>query len=768
MILSLVLNLAGMFSPEKKVSMKLVLVESPTKARKLTGYLGHEYTVRASVGHIRDLPKSKLGVDVDHDFKPEYLIPKEKAKVVKELKVLASRADQVIIATDPDREGEAIGWHLREVLGNHKELKRFVRATFHEITKPAILAAIDHPGEINLHLVDAQQARRVVDRLVGYTVSPVLWKKIRFGLSAGRVQSVALRLIVEREVEIENFKPEEYWEVDVLLSLVLPQKSPSTLIEKKDGKYFQNNKIETIPEGMIVGRVVEVNGKAYNPKQAADVNPVLAELSSSAYHVQAVEKKARTRVSLPPLTTSTLQQQAATRLGYTSKNTMRLAQALYEEGLITYHRTDSVSLASQAVAMGREYIEQTFGKSYMPDQPRYFATKSKNAQEAHEAIRPTDAFLTSAGLRAQTKGLTEQHFKLYDLIWRRFVACQMQAAVYDQTTILTEFVGKQGRGVVKSTGSILKFDGWMKLFPNQGDVLLPDVKQDQVLHYVEENAAQKFTEPPARYNDASLVKVLESEGIGRPSTYASIISVIEERGYVERREKRFFPTVIGRAVHTFLQEHFDTIVDYKFTANMEDDLDAVARGEKKWQEIVKSFYAPLEKTVEKVVDSAPRAQIPVEKTGVPCPKCGEKDHGEVVLRTGRYGKFKSCSRFPDCDFTENIVEKVPDVKCPLCGEGDVVVKPTRFRRDFFGCGRYPACDWASWSKPKPGDHITPAQWAEQKAERAARKAAREAAMGKAPSGASSSSEKSFAKKSTVMKKNKTSPRATKKSSAKKK
>jgi len=714
--------------------MKLVLVESPTKARKISGYLGSPYVVKASVGHIRDLPKSKMGVDIDHQFQPEYLIPKDKLKVVKELKTLADGADQIIIATDPDREGEAIGWHLQQILSGAEETgkkkvkkvtqaevdanladqkKRFVRATFHEITKSAILDAIAHPVQLNMDLVNAQQARRVVDRLVGYSVSPVLWKKIRYGLSAGRVQSVALRLIAEREREILAFVPEEYWELDVLLN------STQTKVSPLNEEVFAG-KVE-LPTGAFIGRVIELNGKAFDPHIQTDVQPVLAQLNAAHYLIFSIEKKERTRVSLPPLTTSTLQQQSATRFGYTSKATMRLAQQLYEEGLITYHRTDSVNLSTQAVEMARNYIESSFGVQYKPAQPRYFATKTKNAQEAHEAIRPTDSSVAPDFVKSK---LGDQHAKVYDLIWRRFVGSQMNSAVYDQTTVLTEATTLDKQTVkIKTNGSILKFDGWMKLFPNQGDVLLPELQTQQPIIYIQHLAAQKFTQPPPRYNDASLIKTLEQEGIGRPSTYASIISVIEDRGYVQRQDKKFMPSAIGLAVNDFLFKHFTTIVDYKFTANMEDDLDAVSRGEKEWQKIVGVFYAPLEKTVKSVIDTAERAQIPVEKTGETCPKCGATENGEVVIRSGKFGKFKSCSRFPECDFTENIINKVEGLICPLCQKGDVLIKPTRFGKDFYSCSRYPECDWANWSKPNPETKLTQAEWDKMKEERAARKLA---------------------------------------------
>lgn len=703
--------------------MKLVLVESPTKARKLSGYLDKQYVVRASVGHIRDLPKSKLGVDVARGFEPEYLIPKDKQKVVKELQQLAKSAEIVILATDPDREGEAIGWHLQQVLGPKVEKDTpFVRSTFHEITKQAVLDAISHPEQLNMNLVDAQQARRVLDRLVGYSVSPVLWKKIRYGLSAGRVQSVALRLIVERDREIEAFVPEEYWELDVLLDTAVGNSG-------KVDQEWKSGKPEDTPAGMLVARLVKLDGKEYKPTNAQDVLPVVGVLPGAAYEVVSIENKERRRSAPPPFSTSTLQQQAATRLGYTSKNTMRLAQQLYEEGLITYHRTDSLNIAGQAIQAARGYLEHVYGAQYVPAKPNYYSNKSKNAQEAHEAIRPTDVQLSPERMRSMHVGkLTEQHARLYELIWRRFLASQMPPAVYDQTTAMISFAAadQSHTGQLKVTGSVLKFDGWMKLFPNQGDVILPPLTEKQPLEYRDHLDAQKFTQPPPRYNDASLIKTLEQEGIGRPSTYASIISVIEDRGYVERKEKKFFPTPIGMAVSDFLLAHFQKIVDYKFTANMEDDLDAISRGEKEWRKIIAEFYGPLEKTVGEVVENADRAQIPVEKTGEPCPKCGATEGGEVVIRTGRFGKFKSCSRFPACDYTENIVNKVEGVMCPLCHEGEVLIKPTRYGRDFYSCSRYPKCDWASWQKPKPGDVITKEQWEQVKAEREERRKAKEA------------------------------------------
>lgn len=688
--------------------MQLVIVESPTKARKLRTYLGDGYKVEASVGHIRDLPKTEMGVDIEKDFTPKYVISPDKEKVISILKKAAHAADGVILATDPDREGEAIAWHLTHVL---KEVthEKFKRATFHEITKQAVQDAIAHPSKLKMDLVNAQQARRVVDRLVGYEVSPVLWRKVRRGLSAGRVQSVALRMIVEREREIAAFKPEEYWEVDVALRIVAG-KITETIFA--DGKV-----IDQLPADVFVARVIEINGKAFDPKNKKDVEPVVEGLPKAGYSITSVERKERSRSSLPPFTTSTLQQAAANRLGMSSKQTMKLAQDLYEEGMITYHRTDAVNLSQQAITMARSYIERNFGKLYVPEKPRVFANSSKNAQEAHEAIRITDVSVSAEAVAQHGHKLTERHAKLYDLIWRRFLASQLPSAVYDQTTItVTATMENKKTATLRTTGSVLKFDGWMKLFPDRTDVILPSVNQGQTVHYQAHNAAQKFTLPPPRYNDASLVKALEQQGIGRPSTYASIISVIEDRGYVSRDARRFVATPIGMTVSDFLIKHFPVFMEYQFTAEMEEDLDRISRGEKEWVKVVSTFYKPFHKKIEEAAD-AKRAEVPVEKTGVKCPKCGDLPDGggEIVIRSGRYGKFKSCSRFPECDFTENIVDKVEGVVCPLCQKGDVIARKSRWGKEFFGCARYPECDWASWKKPETGMTITPAEWKAQQA-----------------------------------------------------
>lgn len=724
--------------------MKLVIVESPTKARKLKGYLDSSFAIEASVGHVRDLPRKEIGVDVEKNFEPKYEVSKDKSKVLSKLKTLAKRADTIVLATDPDREGEAIAWHVKHILetakGVGKKDKDFVRSTFHEITKPAVLDAINNPKEINMNLVDAQQARRIVDRLVGYEVSPVLWRKVRRGLSAGRVQSVALRLIVEREREIEEFKPEEYWELDVAFH---PDHAARKLVT-------ENSWVEPLPDDVFVARVVKYKSKAYSPKQEADVTPLVQALPEALFTVSSVEKKQRKRSSLPPFTTSTLQQAASTRLGMSSRQTMTLAQQLYEEGLITYHRTDSVSLSGQAISMAREYIAKVYGSEYVPEKPRVFRSSSKNAQEAHEAIRVTEVTIKPEDVPSKGAKLTARHGALYDLIRRRFLASQMPEARYDQTTILISAKHKNLSAELKTTGSILSFDGWMRLFPGGGDTILPNISQGQELSYQDLLAAQKFTQPPARYNDASLVKELEKRGIGRPSTYASIISVIVERGYVERESKRFFATPIGMTVSDFLLKHFPVFMEYDFTAEMEEDLDRIARGEKQWPSVVSEFYKPFHEKVEEALENAERAKVPVEKTGEPCPQCGKEEQGEIVIRSGRYGKFKSCSRYPECDFTENLVETVDDVVCPLCQKGEVVVKQSRWGKQFYGCRRYPDCEWASWKKPEKGETITAAEWKEHQAERKKRAEARKKKF--ASKKKSTPKKKTGAKKSSAKKK----------------
>jgi len=678
----------------------LVIVESPTKARTLSKFLGSKYQIEASMGHIRDLPKAKLGVDVKHNFEPEYIIPRDKKKKVNELKKLAKGAKQIWLATDPDREGEAIAWHIAELLNNSdvKTQKSNVkRVEFHEITEGAIKAAFEHPRPINTQLVDAQQARRVLDRLVGYKLSPLLWQKIKRGLSAGRVQSVALRLVVEREREIEGFKPIEHWSIEADLESN----------DRKDARFIANL-IE------INGEKIELkdgNGFFIHTKDEADKH--LANLKNAAYKVSKVTKKEVKRYPAPPFITSTLQQAAGNKLGMSAKKTMMLAQNLYEHGFITYMRTDSFNLSSQALTAARSFIDSSFGPKYLPPQARVFRSKSKNAQEAHEAIRPTNISLQSSAISSQP-GFNRDHVRLYDLIWKRTVASQMAEAVLDQTTIDVEArdthdtSDTRGIYILRATGSLLKFDGWLKLYGVQQFVdediepgkdgerkqLLPELSENEALKLNQLLPEQHFTEPPPRFSEASLIKRLEELGIGRPSTYAPILSTIQDRFYVEKQEKRFIPTPLGKSVNDFLIQYFPGIFDYAFTALMEDQLDEVSRGERKWKQAISDFYQPFEKTVEQTAETAGRVKVEVEVTDKICPECGKN----LIIRTGRFGKFLACSGFPECKHTEAIAEAL-NIKCPKDG-GDIVARRTKRGKVFYGCKNYPKCDFASWTKPK--------------------------------------------------------------------
>lgn len=739
--------------------MDLIIVESPTKARKLKDYLGSKYVIEASVGHVRDLPKQNLGIDLENNYQPVYEVSDDKKKVVAGLRKLAKTADKIYLATDPDREGEAIAWHIKFLLQDSKNKDRFFRSSFHEITKPAVTKAIEKPGKLNADLIDAQQARRVLDRLVGYQVSPVLWKKIRRGLSAGRVQSVALRLIVEREKEIAAFKPEEFWELSVALAkkdLLKPQ-----TVFDQEGKTK-----EDLDKNIFVASLDKLNDKKATVKNANQAKKIATDLLTASYKVDKIEKIERNRQSLPPFTTSLIQQAAATSFGFSAKQTMSLAQRLYEEGLITYHRTDSFNLATDAIKKAREYIVSNFGENYLPEKARIFANKSKSAQEAHEAIRVTDLSIDQSNIANKAGALTQQHIKLYDLIWRRFLASQMNATVYDQTTILVSAKAKNNKNtyLLRSSGSVLRFDGWRRLFSIAEDQVLPALQEKDSLSYLDIASLQKFTQAPPRYNDASLVKELEKRGIGRPSTYASIISVIVDRAYVERTQKKFFATAIGITVCDFLVKHFDNFMDYDFTASMEEDLDLIALGEKNWVAIIDLFYKPLAKKIAVVTKEAERVQVPVEKTGEKCPECGE---GEVVIRTGRFGKFMSCSRFPECKYTKNIVETLPDQHCPLCGKGEVVVKNTRWGKPFYGCSLYPKCDFASWKKPEPDYKLTQQEWVEIKKKREEWKARMNKNKKPAAKEKPVIKEKSATKKPAT-KKTATKPKARKKTSKAKK
>lgn len=649
----------------------LIIVESPTKARTIGQFVGDDYDVQSSYGHVRDLPKSKLGIDLEKNFEPQYVIPTKVRKRVNELKKKSAAAKRVILATDEDREGEAIAWHLAQALG----LAQSERIVFHEITKKAIAEALANPRGIKQELVNAQQARRILDRLVGYLLSPFLWKKISRGLSAGRVQSAALRLIVEREEEIRKFKPEEYWTIAALLRPAGSEEEfEATLSRIED---------ETIPKLGI--------------KTEAEAKKIVKALEKSVFQVTKIEKKETKKHPLPPFTTSTLQQAAFQRLRFSAKQTMRLAQNLYERGFITYMRTDSVNLSEESLTAAKNWIEGELGRDYLLPAPRKFKTKSRLAQEAHEAIRPTQPELIPENLESENA----QEKKLYDLIWRRFLASQLPPATFDATAVEIT-AGDYG---FKASGLVMKFNGFLKIWKAKfEEKSLPRLAEGEELELKELKPSQHFTEPPPRYNEASLVKTLETYGIGRPSTYAPIISVIQERNYVEKDEqRRFRPTEMGELVNKVLTEHFPEVVDIQFTARMEEDLDEIAGGEKNWPLVVKEFYDPFAKHLEQKYEEVSKKDlIKEEKTEEKCEKCGRP----MVIKTGRYGRFLACSGFPECKNTKSLKNNVGitdgngvRMKCPKCGEGEVIRRRTRKGRFFYGCSRYPDCDFASWTKP---------------------------------------------------------------------
>lgn len=688
--------------------MQLIIVESPTKARTLTRFLSGkgDYRIEATMGHIRDLPKATLGVDVDHDFAPSYIIPKDRQKRVGELKALAQKADSVILATDPDREGEAIAWHVAELLKDTNETKKHTKKTketdsldsssirsirvlsrivFHEITQTAISEALSAPRKIDLKLVDAQQARRVLDRLVGYKLSPLLWQKLsRRWLSAGRVQSVAVRLIVEREREIIKFAKQEFWTIEGEFT------DPSThsfihapLISKDDVKYEK-----TLTYDLFDGKYTTTCSNIDNKQKAENIIKDL----QAPYTISAVEKKEIARTPPPPYTTSTLQQDAGRRLGFSAKRTMQLAQKLYEEGIITYHRTDSVNLAEKFISEARSFIGQTYGTHYLPRQSRRYQTKSKLAQEAHEAIRPTDVQVLSSQFTQHSIEMNKDHIRLYDLIWKRAVACQTKEAVFDSTTIR---ITSHNAYLFEVQGSIIKFDGYLKVLGREtnGEIELPAVVVGQEVTLKAAGHTQHFTMPPPRYSEATLVKALEEEGIGRPSTYAPIISTIQERMYVTKEEKKLVPTELGIAVTDFLVQYFPTILKLPFTAHMEDEFDQIAAGTKEWQPVIREFYTPFAADLDQTYQTAEKVKMPVEMLEEKCPDCTHP----LVVRTGKYGKFIACSAFPSCKYSRQLVEKI-DKRCPRCG-GDIVIKKSRKRgKTFYGCSNYPTCTFAAWKK----------------------------------------------------------------------
>jgi DNA topoisomerase-1 len=678
----------GLVPPEKPVKVvkrdgKLVIVESPAKAKTVGRYLGKGYTVRASVGHVRDLLKSQLSVDVENNFAPKYRVPNEKKDVVKELKKLAQKAEDVYLATDPDREGEAISWHLMEAA--QIEPERAKRVVFHEITESAVKDAFSHPRQINMDLVDAQQARRVLDRLVGYGISPILWEKVRGRLSAGRVQSVALRLIVEREREIEAFVPVEYWSIHAELQ---PEGIKSTFLAK----------------------LAKIDEKDPELPNEETVKPILVDMETAAYVVTKVKRGERRRKPLAPFTTSTLQQEASRKLGFTAKRTMALAQGLYEgqdvgnggtTGLITYMRTDSTNVSIGAQNEARDYIKNKYGADFVPAESPLYRTRSANAQEAHEAIRPTAVMRDPEQLKQY---LEPAMYKLYRLIWQRFVASQMEAAVYD--TLQVEVTGKTNEHeyLLRASGSTVKFAGFLVVYEeaknedvrseDEENVRIPaEVVEGQKQELIRLIPEQHFTQPPPRYSEASLVQALEEDGIGRPSTYAPTLSTIQQRGYVLREEKRLVPTEIGIQVNDLMMQYFPDIVDLRFTARMEEDLDMIASGQAEWAEVLHEFYHPFAEDLKKAQAEMPVVKSEPEPIGRKCPE----DGGELVIRYGRFGKFISCSNFPTCRYTEPWLEKI-GVICPRDG-GELVERKTRKGRTFYGCENYPNCDFTSWKRP---------------------------------------------------------------------
>jgi len=650
------------------MAKNLVIVESPAKAKTIEGYLGRDYHVVASFGHVRDLPKSKLGIDVEHNFAPEYMIPRGSAKRINALKKQIEAAKTVYLATDLDREGEAIAWHISQLVPDHDDKKqKWHRITFSEITKPAVTAAIEHPREVNTDLVDAQQARRILDRLVGYGLSPVLWKKIRYGLSAGRVQSVALKFLIDREREIEAFQKVIYWTVEADLANAAGQDFHA-ILQKIDGKK------------------AEVSAQ----KQADDI---VAAITATALKITDITTRQTKKSPPPPFTTSTLQQAASSRLSYGTRRTMTVAQQLYEAGLISYMRTDSMILSDEILSQAKQVIGDQFGKSYQLPAPRRYKGKQKGAQEAHEAIRPTDLSKTPEQLSAK---ISPEQTRLYSLIWQRTLACQMEVASYEQTGVNIA-AGAKGEYTLRATGRRTLFDGWTRVYADPKKVEeqeLPKLSEGETLKPVKIYHEQHETQPPARYSEAMLVRKMEAEGIGRPSTYAPTISTLMNRGYVLAEDRRLVPQPIGRIVNDLLEQNFDFVTEPAFTARIEQQLDEVAEGHAKWQPIVAEFYNPMTDQIKTKQDQIERVVIPVVETDQKCELCGKM----MVIKSGRFGQFLACSGWPDCKNTLSIV-KDTGVECEKCHEGTLVERKTKKNRLFYGCSRYPKCDFATWKKP---------------------------------------------------------------------
>ncbi|MBM3925793.1 MAG: type I DNA topoisomerase [SAR202 cluster bacterium] len=663
----------------------LVVVESPAKAKTIGRILGREYQTIASLGHVRDLPEGKLGIEIEKAFRPQYAVLKGKSSVIKELKDLGQNASAVYLATDPDREGEAISWHIVKAAGWDKDSKDLRRVVFHEITEQAIKDALKHPRDLDHDLIDAQQARRILDRLVGYQLSPLLWRKVQRGLSAGRVQSVALRLVVEREREIDAFVPREYWSIEATLA-----KGDASFVAALHSLKGEKKKIE-IP----------------NEAAARDLEK---HLQGAAYKVDSVKTEEKHRRPSPPFTTSTLQQEAWRKLRFSAKKTMAVAQQLYEGlplgdgasvGLITYMRTDSNHLAHSAIEETRGYISQKYGAEYVPPHARVYKTKAKAAQEAHEAIRPTSTLRTPDSLKAH---LNREQQRLYDLIWRRMVACQMADSVYDATTVNIDAHAPQQKEtyVFRATGTQTKFPGFVILYmegaddtAEDGGSALPSMTAGDLLRFLGLKTAQHFTEPPPRFTEASLIKLLEEKGIGRPSTYAPILSTLTDRNYVLKEQGRLKPTALGTSVCDLLIQFFPRVMDVGFTAHLEDELDEIARGEMKWVPMLEEFYKPFKETLDAAHEAMPRVKIE-EPTDEKCDKCGKP----MVIKTGRFGRFMACSGFPECRNTKPILKRT-GVACPKCG-GDLVERRSRGKgRLFYGCANYPKCDFSVVQRPLP-------------------------------------------------------------------
>ncbi len=652
----------------------LVIVESPAKAKTIERYLGKKYIVRASLGHLRDLPKSQMGVDTENNYEPKYITIRGKGPILQELKKDAKKVKKIYLAADPDREGEAIAWHLAFQLGI--DIESDCRVVFNEITKDAIKESFKNPRPIDMDLVDSQQARRILDRLVGYNISPILWKKVKKGLSAGRVQSVALRLIIDRENEINKFEPEEYWSI-------------STTVKKGRSKF----------EASYYGNLKKKQGLA----NKEEVDKVLKQIEGDNFEVHDVVKRERKRNPAVPFTTSSLQQEAARKLNFRARKTMMIAQQLYEGisigkegtvGLITYMRTDSTRIADSAKEESKGFIEKTYGKEYLASGPKKKESKKKNAQDAHEAIRPTSVMRPPAALKEH---LSRDQFRLYKLIWERLVASQMAPAILD--TVRVDLVN--GDAKFRSTGSQVKFEGFMKVYvegnddkTEEKDRILPPLEKGEQVKFEEIDPKQHFTQPPPRFTEARLVRTLEELGIGRPSTFAPTLDTIQRRGYVTLDAKRFIPTELGTIVHNAVNEFFPDIIDVEFTAQMENELDAVEEGKKQWIQVIDNFYIDFEKHVEYADNEMEKIEIKDEPAGEDCEKCGEP----MVYKLGRYGKFMACSGFPDCRNTKAIMKPI-GVSCPTCKEGQVVERKSKKRRTFYGCDQYPECEYVSWDKP---------------------------------------------------------------------